>query len=352
VSTKKIIPTAAELARQALADARTKLAECEALHVEAQVAAEELRDRLASGDASVTAVDLMTARTEQERTELLAQAAAQAVARTERALVNDCTELGDLFAELLAELFSGLVPVKVVTTRRDVIASEAGEPMLFVVQEKPGSSNGGVLSGELTVTFHRPELFAPLNADRVQRRCEDHGFTVDVLDLGSAQGEGQHRDSLRIKVRQAFSKMPTLAAAPNDEALHHFALGVADRLSASVRAVGRREFHYAADGPVVDNFGKLTACQIVRTESGPDGEERTTVEVSVNVMPSRRLEGDRAQRMRQALEHYTGTVEPRAGRVADVEVLTLGVPDFRPGARNPWVVTARFGLAYRVSTAA
>lgn len=340
--------TTAAASRQALADAKAKAATWGALHAAVVEAAEDLVARLAGGDDTVTDEEFAAARFAQERSTILVNAGASLVKRAERALVNDDTRVADLFADVIAEAFGWLVPVRVVTVRADVAPNPGGEPVAFVLQEKPGTDDGGILSGELRVTFYRSALLAPLNVDRLQQAADRHGHQAQVIHGASARRGDAYEDSATIRVHQASADVPILAAAPSAETVRHFAQGIPGRLFRVVRTapVGVR---ITGDGPAPNGAAELVSHRMVGTET-VDGGQRLTVEVTCRATPSPALKTNPYAGLVDAIVNVAGTVEPGLGRVVSVGDPKLTSPENEGAAyRRPWTITARFVIAYAIA---
>lgn len=346
---KNTTPTAAELSRIALDEARSKLATWQELHEQAETAAAELLSRLAGGDETPTGLDLATADAEAKRAAVLMQAGESLVKRAERALINDDTALAEVFADVLAEAFAGLVPVQIVTIPAEVKASPRGEPALFVLQDKPGSNNGGTLSGELVVTYYRNTLLAPLNAREVEELCRARGYAVEVRPRSSGRVGDHYEDSASFRVFSASPPVPVLAATPDAAAVRYFAQGANGALADAVRVPSDRP-KVTGEPQTVESSSELTGYRVVSSEPGTNGEVRLTVETTSRVLPSPKLKtGYAHERLRRAITDRVGFAEVGTGRVVAAEPVSVEVPEPTPGIRKAWTVKGRYVVAYRLA---
>ena len=343
-------PTAAELSRQALAEAQAQLAARQEQHTHAVAAAEELVTRLAAGDDSPTAVELGKVRDEAERASLLAQAAEAKVKRAERALINDDLALAELMAEVLAEVFGGRVPVTVTGMARDAQPDPDGEPVIFVVQEKATAKTGGIMSGVVDLVFCRPRLFAPLDAREIEHRCRERGFAVQPHQLSQGRQGEMHRDSLRVRVERAALPVPELSQAPTDTAVRDFGRDVNGDLMQAVM-VAQQAVAYMNVPATGQAFSELVRSRVVSSVPGEDGSVRITVEAGWKVKPGDGLSDHYANaRIRQVIAEQVGHVAKGVGRVVETGAVSIDMPDMAgPGRGQPWTVTARFVLAHRVA---
>ena len=349
-SKTRTIPTAAELSRIALAEARVKLATWQELHEQAEAAAEELRSRLDGGDDTPTAAELGSSADEVERTGRLLGAAERKVKRAERSLINDDTALAEVFADVLSEAFGGLVPVRIVTTRSEVKPSDAGEPVLYLTQDKPGQNTGGILSGELALTFYRSSLLAPLDPRRVEELCRARGYSVEAIPRSGGRIGDQYEDGALFRVHTAGPAVPVLAAAPDDSAVRYFAQGVTGALGQAVKVnTGRMVYLNAA--PTERMLSELVSHRVLATDTAADGDVTLTVEVASRVLPSTTLAtGYAHERLRAAITDRVGAVEPNLGRVVEAEPVTVETPDPKPHATGQaWTVRARYVITHRVA---
>ena len=184
VTSKRIIKTPAELSREVLAKAEAVKIERDQGHVSAVARAEELRAQLASGDESVSSSDLVNADAEVERASLLAVSAETGVKRATRDLVNDDTSLAEIFTAAVSEA----VGMKATATALVPKPNADRTPALHVVQLKPSTVKGGIVSGELDVRYYRDALHAELNAQKVEEAGDlGGGFNAPLCNLHAAQ---------------------------------------------------------------------------------------------------------------------------------------------------------------------
>jgi hypothetical protein len=343
-------PTAAELSRQALAEAESLLALRQEQQEQAHAAVGELTGRLSSGDDTVRGADLGTAHDEVERVGYLLTAAEGQVMRARRALVNDDTTLAELFADVLAETFDGLVPVKVTGVPTEARPSDDGSAVAWIVQDKPTGKGGGVLSGVLDVVFHRPRLFAPLDAQELASRCRSRGYTVQTHQVGQVSTDEGWRDSMRLTVERAFHSMPELSSAPTDDAVRDFARTVNGDLGQSV-ASNRPTGISSDDVAGSRSWAELIGCSVTASTLAQDGSVQLTVETVSKVKPGPGLvTGYANQRVRQTIAGQVQRMVDGVGRVMSAEPVSIDMPDpVAHSTGHPWTVTARFVLAYRLA---
>ncbi|MGY2082792.1 hypothetical protein [Blastococcus sp. SYSU DS0539] len=282
------------------------------------------------------------------------------VKRAQANLINDDVRLANVLADVLAELFGGKVPVRAVTIPADVQPNNNGEPVLCLLQKEAGKDRGGVLSGELTVTYFRDSLMSSLDPDRLDRACQDRGFHVEVIDRGTTNTGDVHRDTVLLKVRKAFPSVPVLSRTPTDNDVRQLALDVRDRLAASVRYRGERSGIRLHGDPVP--LG--TASEVLRSDiiaRRPDGEggERMTVAVAFAVRPARDFRGNVSAILRAEIERCKGLVAPGTGRIVSVDNIEtswsepnqppVGVVVEGYDTRTAWKVSADVTLHYRIA---
>ncbi|KGH48174.1 hypothetical protein IN07_03740 [Modestobacter caceresii] len=346
---KTTTPTAAELSRMAVTEARERFAIRQEADRQARETAEELVARLVRGDDTPTAADLSLADYAAKRTGLLVKAAEAKVKAAERAQLNDDTELAELFRPILADVYGGRVPVVVTGIPAEAKPGNDGDPLLFIVQPKPTHTAGGVLSGMVELVFFRPDLFAPLDVGKVEQQCWALGYTVQPHQLGTSPAGKMHRDGLRLTVHRASYPVPILSAAPSGDAVRDFALTVNGDLQQSVRTASKPP---AITGEPVARraSSKLTGRRVVSSVPGDDGEVRVTVETTHEVTPGAGLpDGYANERLRQAVGQMDGQVADGVGRVVAAGALSITMPDLaRPDfAQQAWTVRTRFILTYR-----
>ncbi|SFP61408.1 hypothetical protein SAMN05660464_3691 [Geodermatophilus dictyosporus] len=344
-------PTAAELSRMAVAEARELYAMRRAAKQQAEEAAEELVVRLAMGDETPTAVDLSQAEHEVKRAGLLVQAAETKVKRAERAQINDDTQLAELLRSVLADLYGKAVPIVVTGVPAEAMADLSGQPVLYIVQPKPTTTAGGVLSGLLDIVLYRPFLYAPLDAGRVDESCRTLGFAVQTHQLSTSTTGDLHRDDLRLTVNRAFHPVPVLAAEPTDETVREFALTLNGDLLASVTTASPRPT--ITGQPVPGRASSLLRdARVTSTVPGEGGTVRVTVTTSHEVTRSAGLPEHYANlRLRAAVAALDGRVADGVGRVvaAEAVAIDMGNPARPDAARMPWNVTTRFVLEHRLA---
>ncbi len=342
-------PTAAELSRQALAEAQAQLAARQEQHTHAVAAAEELVDRLAAGDDTPTAVDLGNARDEAERAGLLVQAAETKVKHAERALINDDTALAELMVDVLAEVFDGRVPVTVAGMVRDAQPDPDGGPRVVIVQEKPTGKSGGIMTGVVDVIFYRPRLFAPLDARAIEHHCRAQGFAVQPHQLSQMRQNEMHRDALRVRVERAALPVPELSQSPTDAAVHEFGRDVSGDLMQAV-TVAQQAVAYMNEPATGQAFSELVSSRLVSSLPGEDGAVHVTVEAAWKVKPGGKLPDHYAnERIRQVIAQQVGYVAEGVGRVVETKAVSIDMPDMaRAGRGKPWKVTARSVLVHRL----
>lgn len=343
-------PTAAELSRLALADSQTQLAIRRDQHDRAETAAAELVARLANGDDGPTAVELGTVRHEVDRAALLVQAAEGAVTRAERGLINDDTLLAVLFADVLGENFGGLVPVKVTGLPTEAQPNGDGTPVVWIVQEKPTTKTGGIISGLLDIVFYRPHLFAPLNSGAVEAQCQQRGYAVQAHQVSQSPSGDGLRDSLRLRVHRASQPVPELAITPTDAAVHDFARDVNGTLMQAVSSTAK-PMSYMGENTPGKPSAELVSSRVASSVPGDGDSVRVTVETTSKVKPSAGMPAQHAnQRLRWAIDGQVERVAQGVGRVVSGEAVAIEMSEpSGPRSNDPWTVTARFVLTYRLA---
>lgn len=353
----KIMPeqkfTPAELARAAFQDACEMMIGCEGLYNEAQEYLEGLRTRLLNGDDRVEPLQLALAHADEERTALILQWSQNEKRKAEGNLVNDDLAVADVIAEVLTEsrerLGAPITPL-VVARRSDAIPAADGSARLFVVQERPGLNDGGLVSGEVIIYFLRPAAFAPLNVDSIDDVCRSRGYIVETTARGSTRRNTLHEDELFVRVRSAYPAVPVLASAPNQERLDYFGNGVNARITRALRSPNERQTGYGYTGAApAPAAGRLVEAKQIGKTTVRDGISRMTVHVVVSARESHNYAANGHPSITQALNDHVGLAESGTGRVESVEVVDIGVPDAHPVAKKPWNVVARFVLTYRLA---
>lgn len=346
--------TAAELSQQVLADAQAMHASLLAQLEHAEEAQEELRSQVRRhGDTTVTGDQLTAAAGNLELAELLVQYSTEQVRRATAGLINTDLSVAEVIANVIAEsrdkLGAPLTP-EVVALRSDVLPAPDGTARLFVVQERAGLNDGGLVSGEVDVHFLRPAAFASLDAESIEDVCRSRGYIVEMTPRGSHRRDGIHGDELFIRVRSAYPAVPVLLSAPSQERLDFFGAGVTARVTSAVRSPNESvtSYRYAGAGPTRASGKHVKAEQVGKTTTR-DGVSRMTVQVTLHATESHNYSANAQPSIAQALADHVGLAEPGTGRVESVDVVNVGVPDADRFAKRPWEVTARFVLTYRLA---
>jgi hypothetical protein len=240
------------------------------------------------------------------------------------------------------------VPVQVATTRAELIRT--GEPVAYVLQEKAGTDRGGILSGELRLTYHRSPLLAPLDTAKVAQVASARGYVVEVFGTSTNRHGTDHEDTAHLRVRKAFAATPVLATAPDADTVRYFAQGLPGALSGIVRATGpNASVRLMGEPPASNARGELVSHRIVSSEHDGD-EQRLTVEVVTRVTPSPALRTNPYPLIQSAVAQYKGNVEAGLGRIVEVGEAVINAPDrVVPGYRQPHTVTTRFVFAYQLA---
>ena len=348
-------PTPAELSRLALADAQVAVTVAQAEHEQRQTAAEDFRSRLTSGKTKGT--DLDTLVTEWLHTTAAEEVAAQlvkgaenAVQRAERALINDDTSMADVLADVLRELYAGHLPVHVVTLAADVKPNDNGDPVLYVVQEKSATNNGGILSGSLALTYFRRKMHTVLDVQDIEAACRTHGYGMDFR-MGYSTDHGTYfQDKASVSVERAWLPVPVLDREPDDVDFDRFATVVWNTLRNAVTPSHRGPRLYATGE---ESDGRAYAQPVSRTvvdRSSNGSERRVTLEVVSKVWRDVEGTGAPVALLREAVAGMVGTMTDDIGRIASVEDCQVATPDFREhfSDTKPFVVTAHFTLTYRI----
>ena len=344
-------PTAAELSCMAVTEARERLAIRQEEDRQAAEAAEEMVARLAGGDDTPTAADLSLAEFSAKRAGLLAKAAEAKVKQAERVLINDDTDLAELFRPLMDTVYGGRVPIVVTGVPTDAKAGADGDPVLFIVQPKPTTTAGGILSGLVELVFIRPDLFAPLDVDKVEHACRAVGYTVQPHQLGQAPEGEMRRDGLRLTVTRASHPVPILSGMPSNDAVRDFARTVNGDLQRAVRTAIAPS---AITGEQVARQASsaLIGSPVVSSAHEVDGTIRVTVQTTHDVTPGTGLRSDHAhERLRQAIGRLEAQVADGVGRVVAAEAVSIKMPDpaHPDAARLAWKVTTRFALVFQLA---
>jgi hypothetical protein len=342
--------TAAELSRQALADAQAQVAIRRDQHTKAVTAAEELVTRLTSGDDTPTSAELGNSHNEVERAGYLLTAAETQVKRAERALINDDLTLAELMADVLADVFDGEVPVKVTGVPGEAQPNPDGSAVVFIVQPKAATKRGGIVSGLLDVVFYRPRRFAPLNGHEVETKSRARGFEVQPNQVSEAPAGDGRRDDLRLTVNRAFLPVPELSQAPTDAAVHEFGRDVNGELMQAV-VTGQERVTYMNQHTPGKASADLVSHRLVSSLPMDNGTVRVTIETTSKVKPESGLPAHFAnERLRQAIGRHVEQVAPGVGRIVSAQAVAVEMPDpAGPRSAQPWEVTARFDLTYRLT---
>lgn len=352
-------PTAAELSRLALAEAKDTHAGTLTEQGQRQTAAEELRAHLLSGKASLSDLDTYAeqfARTlaAEQVAALLVEGCEANVKRATAGLINDDTTAADLFAAVLSEdIFRGHLPIKVVTVPTDVKPNEEGAPVLYVVQPKAAKNQAGILSTNLEVTFYRPPLFAPLDADAIQEACRERGYSVEVGLWSSINRGGFYEDPARVKVSRIFPTVPVLSHEAGDVEVELYANAVRNYLRNAVTYYGQREGVRLSGEAAEGRADAVTVShRIIKRAEVKGGDIRMEVETIHKVSPDALLVGQSlGEMLRESIRKQVGTMAENIGRVVSIDHLDVKVPDL-PRSRyadpEPFTVTAHFGILYRI----
>jgi hypothetical protein len=238
--------TPAQRSRQVLAEAQASLTDAKSLHDQHQTAAEELDAHLSSGRASVADLDthadqwMRALATEQVAANLVKGCEAN-VQRATAGLINDNTAVADLFADVLADVNGGHLPIRVVTLPTDVKPNENGESVLFILQDKAPTNEAGILSANLALTYFRPPLYAPLDGHVIEEACRARNYAVDFGAWSPIDHGKFIEDPARVRVRRIFPTVPTLSTAPSDGEIGALANDAFNRIRNAVSYHGQRE---------------------------------------------------------------------------------------------------------------
>ncbi len=349
-------PTAAELSRLALAQARDILTDAERAAESHQADAEELDLHLTSGQADAAGLDSYVTRWQYAQaaaavTAKLVEGAQANVKRAEHALINDDVVVADLFAEVVSEVYGGRLPIRVVTVASQVKPNENGDPVLFIVQPRAGQNNAGILRANLELTFFRPPLFAELDGRKIEEACRERGYAVEVGMWSSIDHGAFYEDPARVRVARIYSSVPTLSQAPENGEVSLFVGAVRNRLRYAISYFGEREEVHLMYEPVEGRARVEVVSYSVISQIKHQGDNRLTVEAVYSVHPDSMLIGEPvAAMMEEAIRKEVGNMADGLGRVVSIDHIKVDVPDLarRFGDAEPFVVTAHFGILYRL----
>ncbi|MGY1719276.1 hypothetical protein ACI8AG_09540 [Blastococcus sp. SYSU DS0552] len=356
--------SAAELSRQAKTEAEARLVRGQEWHQQARDAAEEHRARLTSGQVDPSALEALTVEhlhrsAAVEVAALAVEGYERAVRLAERNLINDDVRLANVLADVLAKMLGGRVPVKVVTVSADVQPNDNGEPVLYLLQKDAAKDKGGILSGELTGTYFRDSLMAPLDPDRLDRACRDRGFQVGVVNQSTSKIGDSHRDTVSLKVRKAFPQLPVLSVAPPEDAILRLARGVTARLADALPSDRPDGIRLIGESRKPGTVSETLPPSIVATEPDDEGAQRMTVAVSSFVRVTDKSGRNVAAILADTMERCVGMAESGTGRIASVDnIRTSWSEPNRPPVgvvvegydmRTVWTVSAKVTLTYRLA---
>lgn len=353
-------PTAAELSRLALAEAKTTQADAVILRNDRQTAAEALRTYLTSGQASLADVDTYSeqfARTlaAEQVAALLVEGCEGNVKRAERALINDETAVADLIRDVLNDdIYRGQVPIKVVTVADDVVKpTDENDPVFYIVQKRASANDAGILSATLMLHYFRPPLYAAFDGDKLDEACRARNYVVNV-GMWASNDDGDYvEDVAEVKVKRAFPTVPTLAHEAGETEGVLYANAVRNALRNAVSYYGQRAEVHLSGEPVEGRADATTTSHRIVSHKKPrDGNNRLVIETVHAVRPDAMLVGQPvAEMMREAVRKQVGTMADHMGRVVSIDHLDVSIPEV-PKSRyadpEPFTVTAHFGIMYRI----
>lgn len=313
----------ATAAPKTVAEARARV---EALTVErtsAEEAAEELRDRLATGDESISATDLMTADAEVERLSIVLDGAEKtlALAVTRQGFTPD---LGHALSDQVSKILG--VPVSVVTNAPASPPTDLPAAILIQHKKHRLDVHGGSISGDVVIHYFRTALHLPLSERRLAPLfgAQAHGSMWE-------QGErtlpgGVIADAVRLSVT-TFEAIPTIAGEPEEWRIAWFTQAMAGIASEPVfgdRPSGVR----IGSGDASDTKSSIVGTCLrhrVLSSGTASGQRRMTLEVSLRLMPTeRRWTADAINsRAKRTVEHFRGTVQAGLGRFETAELKSL-----------------------------
>lgn len=314
-------------------------------------AAALLRERLSSGDDSVTASELLNADVEVERAKLLHDAAGRAVRRAQSSLVLDSTPLADCLVSVLAGLLPG-IPVHAAADRPTAVADV---PACYVVQSKPATADPyrGQIAGPLEVHLHRTAVYRDLTPEQVEQAAGRAGISLVARPMPSRNDGTTVIDSLAVTVHRAYAAEPVIADVQAWQ-VSHFGQALASAVSAGLQDRG---WDAPQDGVRVGGSGgtrpsatvRVTATEASLASQTVDatGKRRVTVHVSLKALPGRgelRDFEDMAPAVRGQLARQVGSAVEGLGRV-----LALEVVDVEPAVRNSSRKSTGVSLTARVA---
>lgn len=326
---QKSISDLARASRELLTAAQDQ---AEAREVELDDARRHVEEVLAawrSGNTSIPPDAIGTARNTVERGELLLAHAVGAVKVALQGLINDESNLAEVFAPPLAAA-AGLTVV-VTTVFPD--NSSAESPTLYLVQAAPSLSQRGSLSGELTVMYFRGPLFGPLDQSKVEREIKRAGFlaTVSSLPVSKVNGpDGLVVDRMTIRVQSAFALVPAITNDVDEQAARDVARSASGYLLNAFTKQGEEPIRYMGDPHVIGKSVSIKAHRVA-TSTIDKGIREATFEVKTQITPN----GYRftPETLRAEVAQGIGRLVPGVGRVTDAKV--IGVEDSRTVGTNP-----------------
>ncbi|MGY1914047.1 hypothetical protein [Blastococcus sp. SYSU DS0973] len=277
------------------------------------------------------------------------------VKRAERGLINDDTAVADLIRDVLNDdLFSGQLPIKVVTVPADVVKPDViGSPVLYVVQQRPSKNSDGALSANLMVHYCRPSLYAPLDGEKLAEACRERHYGVHVGAWSSVDHGDYVEDPFEVRVMRAIPRVPVLAVEPSDVDMQMYANVVRNRLLHAVSYFGEGEGIRLMGEPTEGRAQVNIVSHRVVSHSPGRGNRRMTVEMVHAVHPDAMWVGAPvAEMVRGAIHQEVGNIAASVGRVVaidDVKVKVTEMPSNRYADPEPYIVTAQFGVTYRLA---
>ncbi|MEU8170701.1 hypothetical protein AB0B97_29800 [Micromonospora sp. NPDC049004] len=277
-NTKNAKTTATKTARQTAADAVTEareiLARRQRDHSAAELAQEDLTDRLNSGDETVTTADMTEAATAVERADILVKAAERALAKAiKNAEVTDKVSVAGVIADAIRPVLTG-VPVKVVDSTPDR-SQHDGQPVVYVHQRnatKQARTGGGALSAEVIIEMHTAAPLA-LTEDALRKAVEECPQVSTGVVNGSEQltamKGGGYISTVGASIQRGWEFTPYI---PTEPTAYHAKLASADAATAL-----RATLTDWRAGGALSNWGELIKSEVV------DGERRSLVRLSLSM---------------------------------------------------------------------
>ncbi|NJC10606.1 hypothetical protein F4558_000432 [Micromonospora profundi] len=325
--------TATEIAREKLTEAVALVDRRQTEHERAEETEAELITRLTRGDASVSALDLLTARAEIERTGYLIEAARKAIKPAEKALnsaqATDNPTLARFVAERIeADPFAfGLFGLTVT-----VNADDRSKPGVYVNQATATKANPttGIMSGAVTVTVVTP------NGQPI-----DGAAILAGLAAIEASGNGQvstnaspSPSGVTVDVRLTNIKpdVPTLATSVNGEALRNFGLDLVSAITKQGGTVDLSNADQYGGGMFGNTRGSfdnrasrilsgLNSSTVVNTEQDDD-QERRTVRVEFDLTSRYYGSQELSEFTRNGIKSLVGEIAAGIGRVESARVVS------------------------------